>query len=351
MIKLVLFFSFGLLCVLRLSAQPQAQPQAQPHPQSQSAIDTAAGLENNPGVYSIIVAQNDRIIYRRYFKGYDSATLFSEQSLTKSICSLLIGIAIDKGYLSSVDEKLVDIFPELKKDADPRKSEITIRAVMNQASGLWHENLKSPFGIHHFLKQKDPAGYVLKQPLAGEPGKEWHYNNAASYLLSAIITRATHMDIREFAIKYLFAPLNITEFRWLQMRDGTYDGSGLKGIFLRSADLLKIGELFLHNGVYDNRQVVPKKWVQLILDPDITYPSTWGFEGSTYALDYYHAVYHGTAFLYGMGWGGQFVVILPSLKAIVVINENAANKQAIERSETFIRRIFPAILAQLSKIP
>lgn len=110
---------------------------------------------------------------------------------------------------------------------------------MNQASGLWHENLKSPFGIHHFLKQADPTGYVLKQPLAGEPGREWQYDNAASYLLSAIITRTTHMDTRAFAIKYLFGPLNITEFRWARMRGGTYDGSGLKGLFLRSADLMR----------------------------------------------------------------------------------------------------------------
>ena len=241
--KIVLVFCLIILLSLKLCAQ--------------LTIDTSAHLESDHGIYSLLVLQNDRVVYERYFKEYDANTLFSDQSLTKSICSLLIGIAIDKGYLTSVDEKLVDIFPELKNDTDKRKQSITIRQVMNQASGLYHENLKSMFGLHNFLKLPDPSGYVLKAPLAGEPGKEWHYNNAASHLLSVIITKVTHMDTRAFATKYLFAPLNITEVEWAKMQDGYYDGSGLKSISLRSADLLKIGSLLLHGGVYDQRHIVP----------------------------------------------------------------------------------------------
>jgi CubicO group peptidase (beta-lactamase class C family) len=116
--------SFGLLILLSMQLHAQL------------TIDTAAGLESNPGIYSLLVSQNDRIVYERYFHQYNTDSLFSDQSLTKSICSLLIGIAIDKGYLSSVDEKLATIFPELKNDTDRRKSEITVRMVMNQASGF-----------------------------------------------------------------------------------------------------------------------------------------------------------------------------------------------------------------------
>ncbi len=316
---------------------------------AQSSIDTAGGLESNHGIYALLISQNDHIIYQRYFNKYNDHTMFSDQSLTKSICSLLIGIAIDKGYLSSVDEKLVDIFPELKNDTDQRKQYITIRQVMNQASGFYHENLGGLFGISHFLNLADPSGYVLKAPLVREPGKEWHYNNAASHLLSVIITKVTQMDTRAFALKYLFDPLNITDIEWAKMRDGYYDGSGLKSISLRSADLLKIGSLLLHRGSYNDQQIVPAKWVELILNPDVFYNADWGFQNSTYALCYYHTTYKGTKITYGMGWGGQFVVIIPSLKAVVVANENTADSHAVKQSVAFTQQIFPAIFNQLNK--
>jgi len=333
--KNLLFFSLIIIFSTQLYAQ--------------LTIDTSAHLESNPGIYSLLVSQNDHVIYQRYFKQYNANTLFSDQSLTKSICSLLIGIAINKGYLTSVDEKLVDIFPELKNDTDKRKQSITIRQVMNQASGLYHEDLKSMLGIYNFLKLPDPSGYVLKAPLVTEPGKEWHYNNAASHLLSAIITKVTHMDTKTFATKYLFTPLNITKIEWARMQDGYYDGSGLKSISLQSADLLKIGSLLLHGGVYDHIQIVPKKWVKLIFNPDVFYNADWGFKNSTYALCYYHTTYKGTQITYGMGWGGQFMIIIPSLNAVIVANENIADANAVKQSIAFTTRIFPAIFHELDK--
>jgi len=311
---------------------------------AQLTIDTSAHLENNAGIYSLLVSRNNHIVYEHYFKQYDANSLFSDQSLTKSICSLLIGIAIDKGYLTSVDERLVDIFPELKNDTDKRKQQITIRQVMNQASGLYHEDLTR---IYNFLKLPNQSEYVLKAPMAAEPGKGWHYNNAASHLLSVIITKVTGMDTKAFATKYLFEPLNITTFEWAKMHDGYYDGSGLLSISLRSEDMLKIGSLLLHDGVYDHKQIVPKKWVKLIFNPDVFYNADWGFKNSTYALCYYHFIYKGVEVTYGMGWGGQFVIIIPSLKTIIVANENIADANAVKHSITFTNRIFPAIFSQL----
>jgi CubicO group peptidase (beta-lactamase class C family) len=178
----------------------------------------------------------------------------------------------------------------------------------------------------------------------------WHYNNAASHLLSVIITKVTHMDTRAFATKYLFALLNITDIEWAKMQDGYYDGSGLKSISLQSADLLKIGLLLLNNGVYDHRQIVPERWVKLISNPEVIYNADWGFANSTYALCYYHTTYKGVKITYGMGWGGQFVIIIPSLKAVIVANENIADAHAIKQSIAFTQQIFPSIFNQLNKI-
>jgi CubicO group peptidase (beta-lactamase class C family) len=116
---------------------------------------------------------------------------------------------------------------------------------------------------------------------------------------------------------------------------------------LRSGDMMKIGLLLLHKGVYDHRQIVPAQWVASILQPDIFYSTEWGFDRSTYALCYYHTVYEGVPLTYGMGWGGQFLILIPSLNAVVVANENIADAHAIQQSAIFIHRIFPLIFDQL----
>jgi CubicO group peptidase (beta-lactamase class C family) len=149
--------------------------------------------------------------------------------------------------------------------------------------------------------------------------------------------------------KFLFDPLGITGFKWSKMRDGYSDGSGLLSIQLHSEDLVKIGKLILSHGWYAHKPIVPEKWIKLIMQPDKFYPSDWGFDHSTYALCYYHANYNGTDITYGMGWGGQFLIIIPSLKAVVVINENTADATAINQSVTFINHIFPVIFDQLKR--
>src|SRR5215831_2416856 len=108
---------------------------------SQTPLDTLSYFQNNQNVYGLIVEQSNQILYKKYFNDYNSDSLFNDQSLTKSVVSILIGIAIDKGYISSVDKKIVDYFPGLKNDSDARKQTIRIRDIMNQASGLYHEDL------------------------------------------------------------------------------------------------------------------------------------------------------------------------------------------------------------------
>jgi len=171
---------------------------------TQINIDTSRFVKDNRQLYSVVVSQNDKIIYNQYFNGKTGADLFNNQSLTKSVMSLLIGIAIDKGYITSVDQKIIKYFPELADDTDKRKQDITIREIMNQASGLWHEDLTR---MDKYFALDNPYEYVLAQPLVSEPGKVFHYNNAATHILSVILTKATGMNTLAFASKYLFGPL------------------------------------------------------------------------------------------------------------------------------------------------
>ncbi|MBV8391074.1 MAG: serine hydrolase, partial [Mucilaginibacter sp.] len=188
---------------------------------AQIVIDTSAYVKDNKQLYSVVVSQNDKVVFSQYYNGKADTMLYNNQSLTKSIMSLLIGIAIDKGYISSVDEKIVKYFPQLKDDTDKRKQTVTIRQIMNQASGLWHEDTHN---LRQYLIQQNPSDYVLQQPLVSEPGKVFYYSNAGTQLLSVILTKATGMSILEFAEKYLFNPLGIQRVHWYKMFDGYYDG-------------------------------------------------------------------------------------------------------------------------------
>ena len=270
---------------------------------AQAGIDTSQYVKNNRQLYSVVVSQNDQIVYARYFNGKSARELFNNQSLTKSVVSLLIGIAIDKGYIKSADEKIVDFFPQLKQDTDKRKQDITIREIMNQASGLWHEDLQN---LGSYLKLPNPSDYILKAPLVSGPGKIFHYNNAASHLLSVIITKSTEMTTLKFAQKYLFGPLGIKNVQWDKMNDGYYDGCGLLSVHLSTEDMNTIGSLLLHNGFFNNKRIVPQKWIAETLHPAVFYQTPWGFTGSTYALCWYHYNYKGTPVTYGLGWAVYF---------------------------------------------
>ncbi|SHN11002.1 serine hydrolase domain-containing protein [Mucilaginibacter sp. OK098] len=311
---------------------------------SQINIDTAAIIKNNRQLYSIVVSQNDKIVYNQYFNGKSQQDLFNNQSLTKSVMSLLIGIAIDKGYIGSVDEKIVKYFPELAQDTDKRKQDITIRQIMNQASGLWHEDL---INLGKYFTIADPSGYVLKAPLVSEPGKVFHYNNAGTHILSVILTKSTHMSTLEFANRYLFGPLAIRNVEWGKMRDGYYDGCGLLSVHLSTEDMNRIASLLLHKGRFNNKSVVSEKWINQVLHPTIFYNTDWGFNGSTYALCFYHYNYKDTPITYGLGWGGQFVFVIPAKNAIVNVNESINDATAIRASNLFLNHIFPLIYQQL----
>jgi len=316
---------------------------------AQTSLDTAAAVRNNTNLYAIVVGQHDKILYENYFNGKDAATLLNSQSLTKCIMSLLIGIAIDKKYIASVDEPIVHFFPALGQDVDKRKRRITIRDIMNQASGLWHEDLSGLQGIRAYFSLPNPTQHVLQQKLLATPADSFYYNNAATHLLSAIITRSTGHSTLAFAQLYLFTPLGIGNVEWPVLKDGYYDGSGLDGIKMHTKDLYKIGQLVLHKGVYNHMQIVSEAWISQLMQPAVTYATNWGFEGSQYGLCWYHTTYNGLALTYGLGWGGQLLILIPRLDAIAVVHQDHTPPRAYEQEQLFRRRIFPLVLQMLQR--
>jgi CubicO group peptidase (beta-lactamase class C family) len=312
---------------------------------SQFSFDSAAWVKNNPGLYAILVTQNHELVYQHYFNQKTNMDLFNDQSLTKSIMALLIGIAIDKHYIDSLDEKAVTFLPETLRNLDKRKATITIRQIMNQSSGLYHEDLTQ---LSVYLSLDNPASYTWEQPLLTDPGSVFHYSNAASHLLSVILTQATGMTTRDFADRYLFKPMGIQDLEWPKMKDGYYDGSGLLSIRMQIRDMNKIGQLVLDSGMYNGRPVLSKGFITELMTPRKMFPTNWGLPGSEYGLCWYHKIYKGVPVLYGLGWGGQFNFVIPAYQAVITVNQSIADQEAIRESNLFLEKIFPLVFREVS---
>lgn len=305
----------------------------------QSLPDTAMVLAKNTAIYELVISQNGRVIFQHTYNGQQPDTLHNSQSLTKSIMSVLIGIAIDKGYIAAPDQEIGQWFPELAKDPDVRKQHITLHQIMDQASGLWHENLEG--GLGEYLSQANPSQYVLAQPLLDAPGTVFHYNNAATHLLSVILTRTTGMPVATFAQRFLFSKLGIQHADWKKMNDGYHDGAGLRSVYLSTAAINKIGNLLLQEGQYNGQTIVSRKWARMLMQPPLTRATGWGFAGSQYALCWYHVRYDSQPVTYGMGWGGQYMIIIPGLKAVIAVHERVNDTTAVRQALYFEQSVFP----------
>ncbi len=182
--------------------------------------------------------------------------IFSTVNLSPKMNVFIGWYTINKGYIQSADEPLSRFFPSLLQDKDKRKQRVTIREVMNQASGLWHEDLESLGGVKAYLDLPNPSQKVLTAEMVSNPADSFHYSNAVTHLLSVIITNTSGLSTRDFAQKYLFDPLGIQTYNWSKMKDGYYDGSGLLGLEMHTRDIYKIGQLVLNDGKYGGKHGV-----------------------------------------------------------------------------------------------
>ncbi|THV61032.1 class C beta-lactamase-related serine hydrolase [Flagellimonas alvinocaridis] len=297
-------------------------------------------IENNYS-YAILVSKNGELVFEEYYNQKTKDSLCNVQSLTKGIMSVLIGIAVDKGYIKSVDEPIVNYFPtEFETLSDSNKRSITIKHVLNQTSGLaWKGYLEHGA----WLQSEDPIGFVLKKPLLNAPGTTYNYNSGATHLLSAIISRTTGISTAAFANKVLFTPLRIDEVDWQRRNDGHYDGSGL-GLKMKPMDLMKIGLLLENKGRHNGVSLISETWVNTLFDPIEKKPTQWGLKNSSHGYCWYKATLNGDLIDYGMGYGGQFIIMVPAKKLIVVSTHNHDTPNGIEQQIEFLNVRLPKLI-------
>jgi len=213
--------------------------------------------KNDLSIHNIIIYKDEAIPFEVYFEPYNQYVSHNLKSTSKGVISALIGIALREGYIEGLDEEVLSYFPEYDVKNE-EKSNITIRHLLTMTSGLkWNENgLKSMFT---FFVSKKIVKRVLKLSLVNEPGTTFNYNTGLTHLLSAIITKAAEMSTLEFAEKYLFGPLDIRNVQWTTDRYG-YNIGGSE-LFMTPRAMTKFGVMYLNQGKYKGRQIVPKDWI------------------------------------------------------------------------------------------
>lgn len=282
----------------------------------------SSGYDN---INSIVVVKNGYIAYENYFNGYSSGDVHHVASVTKSVISALIGIAIDKGYIKSIDEKVLNFFPEYAPyAADRQKQEITLRHLLTMTAPYPFEDWHEP--LDRLCMSPDWVQYTLD--MLGQKGSigAFKYCTAGAHLLSAIITRSTGKTAREFANEHLFKPIGMKEIPDHEMKAFGFDelfgkdvigwvkdpegnSTGGWGLTLTPRDMARFGFLYLNDGNWENRLIVPKEWIG----------SSTAMNPNRYGYLWWLREEDGISAYLALGDGGNVICCIPEKDLVVAI--------------------------------
>ncbi|EJR54103.1 hypothetical protein IIM_02159 [Bacillus cereus VD107] len=276
--------------------------------------------EDYKNINGMLVVQKDNVIFEKYYNGHGSGDTFHVASVTKTIISALIGICVDKGYIKSVDQKVMEFFPEYYCNS----SEITVRHLLTMIAPYPYADWQEP--LEELCTQKDWVEYTLNRIGQGGEIGSFKYSSAGAHLLSAIITSVTGKSAREFANEYLFQPIgmrgipnyNMKVFGFddlfgKDVKGWVHDPNGIStggwGLTLTVRDMAKFGRLYLNEGTYDGKQILSKSWVKESTEMN---PNQYGYLWWLREED-------GVFSYCAMGDGGNVICCIPEKELVVVI--------------------------------
>ncbi|NEW09009.1 serine hydrolase [Paenibacillus sp. SYP-B3998] len=308
-----------------------------------NALNFQLGIIN-----SVVVVRKGGIVFEKYFKGFGPQDIHDVTSVTQSIISALIGIAIDAGYIKSVDQKILDFFPEAASGAsDLLKRSLTLKHLLTMtAPYAW----KGSEPLDRLRRQKNWTMFILD--MLGQKGKagEFQYSLASAHLLSAIIKRSTGVSAREFANEHLFRPLGMREIPDQKMKSFSKDdvfgknttgwikdpqdyNTGGWGLTLTPRDMARFGYLYVNRGKWDNKQIISENWIdESVAQHSEDYGYLWWLRED-----------NGIATYIAAGIGGTYIYCIPEKELIVVI-ASKFDKMIIDRWELLEDYIIPAII-------
>lgn len=254
-----------------------------------------------------------------YFQGTSLHTL---QSVTKSIAATVVGLALEDDEIASLDAPLLPFFEDRDlSGVDPRLRTATLRDLLTMRTGIeWHETdrpLDETNTTLQLERSDDWIAFTLAQPMDADPGAQWAYNSGGSALVAGVIGEATGRHIDEYAARHLFAPLGIRAFHWKRTPTGHPDTEG--GLYLSAPDLAKIGYLYLRDGMWEDRRLLPEGWVRDATSRHVTgVAAGWDYGYQWWITSRGGA--DGVEIWAGRGFGGQWLIVIPSRDIVAVVS-------------------------------
>ncbi|MED3379553.1 serine hydrolase [Bacillus tropicus] len=299
--------------------------------------------EEYKNMNGMLVVQKGNVIFENYYNGHGPDDAFHVASVTKTIISALIGICIDKGYIKSVDQRVIEFFPEYNVNS----SEVTVSHLLTMTAPHPFVEWQEP--LEELCTQQDWIQYTLNRIGNGGEIGSFKYSSAGAHLLSAIITSVTGKSAREFANEQLFQPLGMREIPKYNMKAFGFDdlfGKDVKGwvhdpngistggwgLALTVKDMVKFGQLYLNEGTHNGKQILSKSWVQesIAMNPN-RYGYLWWLREEEGIFSYC-----------AMGDGGNMICCIPEKELVVVIASEII-PNARDRWEWIVKYILPCI--------
>lgn len=339
------------LCAVLVSCQAK-EPAYWPTDEWKRASPESQGMDSNAlletikrkdfdaaGLHSLLVIRHGYIVAEAYRYPYTAATRHIMNSVTKSFTSTAVGIAIDEGLIKGVHERIIPFFAE-KYDlpAEVRNRELTIEDLLTMRSGMnWNDNAPSGYSFNGLVSSDDWTRFALTAPMLTKRGQMFDYNTGNSQILAGILDEVTDGHFEEYARTKLLDPIGIRDCTWI--KDPTGVPAGGHGLAMTSEDLARLGFLFLNEGRWDGKRVVPKKWVKTAVVPRVESRQDFN-RGYSYA---YHWWVMGKNVFSAQGYGGQMLFVFPEKDLIVVTTANLDYRMYQPVHEMILKEIPNAI--------
>jgi len=291
-----------------------------------------------PNIHSLLAVRNGVIVVEAVFSPFSAGSRHDIASVTKSVTSTLIGIALRKGLIRSLGEPVLAYFPERKPAHldDPKKS-VALRHLLAMRGGFQCLTSPGEVTLMQMIGSPDWIQFMLDLPMAAKPGDAFVYNSGGVHLLSAILRKAAGRSALEFARSELFGPLGITDVVWPTDPQGL-DNHGWGDLQLRPRDMAKIGYLFLNKGAWEGRSIMTPEWVDEATRP---YP---GAKENNYGFLWWLDPKYGYS---ARGRGGQYIYVLPRLNMVVVMTGGGTRMS----DQVLLDYIMPAVLSPSAPLP
>ena len=293
------------------------------------ALSNAEKLNN---FYSLIVLKGGKIAAEGYFNGKRESSHFHLRSITKSVVSVLTGIAIDKSFLRGSDQPLSEIFTGIDND---RLESITVGHLLTMSSGVeWDEEKDVIEILEH--RGGDPMDIFLTNAQESEAGLFFKYSTLSTHILGLAIAEASKLSLEQFAQQHLFEPLGIDSYRWERDVKGRVWGS--TGLQLKARDLAKIGLMVMNEGIWKERQVISSSWVNEMIKSQISIQGS----GSSYGYQWWISNNLDYQLIFGQGFGGQSLMLIPEKEIIIIgLQEHFVGfENSAKQWNSFLRKVF-----------